>query len=729
MSNVYTFKVIKHGQVILRKQISNGTRKGMAATVLQAGPDVTYVFQSQDGASPIKKIITKKVGKDLHLTTEDGDINAPDIIIENYAEFEQNTAFATTLRSGGLSFFDTQSNGIFTSSLFGAESGITSLVASGAETTSFLSPLVLAGAGAVALIAAKSSSKSDTAAVPDANATALAKITSYGTTGTTATPTVNDYTEAGFKDVTSGNVSAINNAIASVKADSNAKVSDVVTAYLKILAEANGTNADATPNADPLLSDYQALGVQPLNTLTDAQKPNYLSLLNDIVKNRLVADIITVAKLSALSAMAEKIILIAAGNTGTTATTLTAADFQTMGLAVTIPNSMLMNAMEASANDGSSINSLAAIKAIDASYSKILAQADGIKANTSTAAKLTVADLTSLGLLSHYDATGTTNTGGAINGKAIGTGAQNASALNLLNDVMDGKTSTLVDTTAEINQLSILVDKVMDIASGATAASALTATDLSSLGLTGVTANNLQKIANQISATHSADGSAVDSLAELQTLVAKAVIQTYAEDQSVTSPAPTLQDYKDSGLTLATSPSVTWTENLKTGVNSVLATKHTYALVPDIALSFQAVLDEASNGASNTHADPTAAQYTMLLTTSHVLQGGTLGATTLASDNALSLMNDVVAHKSQLGVDTVSELEAYATAIDHIMNTAAAISTTNPVTLAELSTLGLNNTASANQATFNTNLRATLDSGADVHTWAQLQALINSSIS
>jgi len=63
MSNVYTFKVIKHGQVILRKQISNGTRKGMAATVLQAEPDVTYVFQSQDGASPIKKSSPKKSAK------------------------------------------------------------------------------------------------------------------------------------------------------------------------------------------------------------------------------------------------------------------------------------------------------------------------------------------------------------------------------------------------------------------------------------------------------------------------------------------------------------------------------------------------------------------------------------------------------------------------------------------------------------------------------------------
>jgi len=209
----------------------------------------------------------------LHLTTEDGDINAPEIIIENYAAFEQNTAFATTLRSGGLAFFDAQSNGLFTSSLFGTETGMTSLVASGAETTGFLSPLVLASAGAVALIAAKSSSKSNTSVTPDANAAVLAKITSYGATGTTATPTVNDYTEAGFKDVTSGNVSAINNAIATVKADSNAKVSGVVTAYLKILAEANGTNADATPNADPLLSDYETLGVQPLNTLTNAQNP------------------------------------------------------------------------------------------------------------------------------------------------------------------------------------------------------------------------------------------------------------------------------------------------------------------------------------------------------------------------------------------------------------------------------------------------------------------------
>ena len=722
MSNVYTLKVIKYGQVIQRKQISNGTRKGMAATVLQAEANVTYVLQAPDGENPIAKITTKQVGKDLHLTVEDGDIKQPQIIIEGYADFEQSTAFASALKLGGMAYFNAETGSLFSS---GAEAGTATLTAAGAETSSGISPWLWAAAGTVALAAAaKPSSKSDTTTA-DTSTAALSKLTTYAAAGTGTAPTASEYNDAGFKDVTTNNVGAFNSAITATKADSNIKVTAVVTAYSKILGEANGTSPDAT-STDPLLSDYQTLGVQLTNTLTDTQKTNYLSLLNDVVKGRLVADVNTVTKLNALSSIAEKAVLIAAGNTNST-TALTAADFQTIGLTLTIPNSMLINAIEASANDGSGISSLASIKAIDTAYTKISTAADGTKANAPTTAKLTVSDLTELGLLNNYDATGATGNGGTITGKAIGTGTQQTAALNLLNDVLDGKTAATLATAADINKISILVDKVMDAANGINT-SAVTATDLTSLGLTSVTTANLSKVIANISGTHntSTDGTAVDSLAELQTLVAKGVIQAYAEDQSNQVTAPTLQDYKDSGLA-----TTTWTENLKTGVNSVLVAKHNYSLVPDIALNYQAILDEATNGVANTHTNPTAAQYTsVLLTTGHVFEGGIVGNTANAQDNALSLLNEVVAHKTQLGVDTVAELESVATIVDHLINTTASTSTTtNLVTLSELTSLGLGNAgnsylANFNQTNFNSALRATVDTGAGIHLWSDLQTLV-----
>jgi len=384
-----------------------------------------------------------------------------------------------------------------------------------------------------------------------------------------------------------------------------------------------------------------------------------------------------------------------------------------------------MTAIEASNNDGSGINTLAAIKAMDTAYLKIAAATDGIKANAPSTAKLTEADLSELGLLTNYDSSGAT--GGTISGKAIGTGTQHGAALNLLNDVLDGKANGAIATAADVNKISLVIDKVMDVANGAAPSSTLTTSDFTNtLGITGVTTANLQKVIDNIAATHSSDGTLVDSVTELQSLVSKAVIETYANDQTGTVSAPTLQDYKDAAL----APTLTWSENLKTGVNSVLASKHSYALVPDIALSYDAILNEATNGITNTHSDPTAAQYTTLLTTNHVLAGGVLGASSNIHDNALSLMNEVVGHKSQLGVDTVSQLENLASIVDHLINTTSATTATNLITLSELTTLGLanagnSNLASFNQANFNTALRATLDTGADIHTWAQLQALVN----
>lgn len=695
----------------------------MAATVIQAEPNITYVLQAQDGEKPIAKLVTKRVGNDLHITTEDGDIQQPQIIIQNYAEHEPSTAFATTVKLGNLAYFNAESGSLFASH---AETDITTLTASGATGSVATSPWLWAAAGTAAIVAAQpKSTTNDTSTTSDTSA-ALSKITAYASTGTGTAPLASDYNNAGFFDINPTNVSAFNSAMAAVKADSSAKVNAVVAAYTKILTEANGTNADAT-STDPLLSDYQTLGVQPTNTLSEAQNANYLSLLNDIVKSHLIVDVSTVSKLNALSTIAEKVILIAAGNTSAT-TTLSAADFATMGLTLTIPNSLLISAIEASNNEGSGVNNLASIKAIDMAYAKISTAADGIKANAPSSAKLSVSDFSTLGLLINYDSNGVTGTTGT-DSKAMGNGAQKTAALNLLNDVLDGKTITAVATATDINKLSILVDKVMDTASGM-ATSALTVTDLVNLGLSSVSNTNLQKVINNIAASRSADGTAVDSLSELQALVGKAVVQAYAEDQSGQVAAPTLQDYKDSGLTNAAT--VTWTENLKTGVNSVLANKHNYALVADIALNYQSILNEATNGVVNTNANPTSAQYSsVLLTTNHVFEGGVLGATSTAHDNALSLMNEVIGHKAQLNIDTVSELEAIANIVDHLINTTAATTATNLITLSELTTLGLGNAgnsnlANFNQTAFNTALRNTADTGANIHSWAELQLLVNS---
>lgn len=386
------------------------------------------------------------------------------------------------------------------------------------------------------------------------------------------------------------------------------------------------------------------------------------------------------------------------------------------------------------------VNTTARLQAVVNAYAKIFAEADGTKANTLETAKLTTADVLTLGALSKYDAL-TGAIGGSTSAKALSSGAQSASALKLFNDVIDSRTISQVDTVVELNQLNIVVDKILDVAGGVTPTVALTAADFSLIGVTGVTSGtngNLTKVVASILATPSADGTLVDTLAELQAIASLAVVQDYSNYGTSAPTTPTALTYSaDLGFT-----DISNYANLANAVNSSLVLKHdgsiSLANVHQLALDFQSILNEATGGAINNNADPTAAQYeNVLVNTSHQFHGGRSGSLANLSSNALALLNDVVMHKSQFGVNSVSQLESVATVIDHIMLKAAlatgvsSINATN-VTFSELSNLGLNtngwNDTSYNSKIIavNTAIQNTDNTGLDVRTLDQLQALLNS---
>ena len=74
------------------------------------------------------------------------------------------------------------------------------------------------------------------------------------------TLSVDIYTTAGITGVTSDNIVSINSSLNTLlidgtKADTKIEVQAIVDSYNKILAEANGTTADATPNSDPTANE------------------------------------------------------------------------------------------------------------------------------------------------------------------------------------------------------------------------------------------------------------------------------------------------------------------------------------------------------------------------------------------------------------------------------------------------------------------------------------------
>lgn len=357
-----------------------------------------------------------------------------------------------------------------------------------------------------------------------------------------------------------------------------AQLQTLMAAYDKILTEANGSTPDADVTGNPTAADFAALGSNIGQAATSASA---LTMLVDVVGGLQRADVDTVAEINAIAATLDKVAAIAARPTGDTAMTLSAVELSRLGLSglsstgannqnvadllsVAIRDSEPADvdtlaelqtlvslqvlrvwasdsavtktaalptaedyvrigvrrddtagvAVPLSASDVTTLNSfvdnltdakldaLGEIQQLGAALFRVLNEANGTAADGNTAINPAADDYVALGVSGHA--------GSAAD-------ALHTSAARLLTDVVSTKTTTQVDTPAELNSLAASVDHVMDVAGGAPVA-ALTLNDLSSLGITGATTTNLTVVANSIQATAD-DGSAVDTLAELQTLV------------------------------------------------------------------------------------------------------------------------------------------------------------------------------------------------------------------
>ena len=721
MSNIYSLKLIKNGVTVQRKQIATGIGKGVVPLTLTAAADLTYVLQDESGAKPVIKIKTRLVGEDLYVVIDGTDEQNTHLILRNFADVQNSSALATTGKAGELVIFKANP----ATTLSGGAEAQTTWVAPGmddASLLSFSSPVVwLGGAALVAAVASGSSSSANSPSI-----TALAKINAYiNATGTAVVspPVLKDYADAGITGVLDNAMAtAINTALKPLGTATVATAQTVVDAYLKVWNKANGAEADNTTN-DPTAADYAQLGLTPL------PKSNAILLLNDIIKTRLTTDINTITKLNTYVSIANNIILTAAGNT----VSLTKDDFNTIGMPdLTAANaSSLVSAIAASATDGSGVSSVTQLKTISTAYQKILAQADGIKLNTTDANKIaTSADYKNIG---------------AVIGKAADSAnAQSGAALNLLNDVLDGLNNTAVDTVKKVNDLAAIVDKIMTLSTATSPATAtavgLKLSDLATLGVTGVNADNLAQVVEAIRLTQSANGAAVDSLKELQAAADLGVIMTYADTAPGVSAhvAPTLNQYISAGLlSVENGSQKAVTSNNLAAINSAVealasADVSSTAKLQAVVNACSKLLAAADGVKANTLdagrlsvADLQVIGALSAYDSTNGAIGGSATAKALGTGPqqtaALKLFNEVIDGRTSVQVDTVAELNQINIVVDKVMDVANG--SAPALSAADFTTIGIFGVTSGNLANVVTNIAAPLASdGTRADTLSELQA-------
>lgn len=776
----FQLRVIQNGRVVTRKHIAGLGKTD--ATVITAAPGQIFVVADTLGLQNAPSLRLKRVGSRLQVALENGNPDIPDLIIEGYFDHAglslvgaasdgrfvpyslaglvdvaaaplagaASPVAAPTMGepAGGATGLATTAP----AAPAGASSGVVSSSISSAPLIPGGETLVLAGLGALALMGAAGGGGGGSSNV-------ITKIQAFATDGTQAAPTVDDYKALAVTGVTDRNLGSINNAIDALSAadvDTKGKVQGVIDAYVKILAAANGPSPAAS-SANPTVDDYRAIGV---NLGAVGTQPAAFSLFNDVVANLSTSSVDTVAKLGGLAAVVAKVMALADGGNAT----LTVDDLALMGVGVSGSGAVngsnlagVVGAIRAAGGQGGvdtyaeltglitgiavllnysgdstqalptlshysglgitgvtaanlgAINSAmdtlapkdvdtkAKVQAIVDTYTKILAEANGTAADATPSAGPTVEDY-------------------ALIGADIGLGRTNAAALNLLNEVVGNLTTAAVDSVAEINALGVVVGKVMNLATGQP--NTLTLENLYLLGLPSsgpgaITASNFDVVIRSMA---NAGGQAVlDTYRELFGVASgMATVVNYANDSTQTP--PTLDQYRALGITGVTAANL---EAVNSAIDANTGTSvDAKAKIQALVDAYNFILAEANGSASDLtpEANPTAAQYSLL--------GANIG-TAASSPQALSLLNDGIANVQTTDVDTVGEINAIAAAAGAVISAAAGGAT---VTLSQLRLLGVSNLAGlslSNLQAIQSAIVATHDSGSDVDTVAELNAIVS----
>jgi len=347
----------------------------------------------------------------------------------------------------------------------------------------------------------------------------------------------------------------------------------------------------------------------------------------------------------------------------------TSADFEHMGMAGTDQQGTLTLANAALKTLPAALsNSIAAIRDIVQAAARVAALADGTAGNTTDANLPDAATYATLGVAT----------------------ALTPAAARVLGQVIDGKALHEVATTAMIESLATAALRVTQFAAGTNLAVPLTAQDFSTLGISGVTAENVGRLAGQLLAVPQSlidsgkVSGVVDTLAELRAIVALdlGTLQTlmnYAQGITPIDPAipaltePTLAQYAHPDLVAA---GAQVTADRLPAINSALrgvgvAGVDAWSKVAGLVKSYTVILNAADGAANGTPATlPTEADFQRVGVKS--LQNRfPSGSGDAARSNAVKLLAQAVDRSTAAEVDTSAELDTLADIASRIIRIAA----------------------------------------------------------
>ena len=529
------------------------------------------------------------------------------------------------------------------------------------------------------------------------NLSAIAQANSATSSG----PTLSDYAQAGMTGVTADNLAAINEilntgSINGTATDTAVKIQNSISSYNKIEAEANATGANPNGSQWLTVQDFANVGVS-------IGSGNARYLLNNTIANKTVADVNTVAEIAELARISEAVVAKSSG-TGT----LTSADLTTLGITnAAEANMALMNEVVARSIDGGTqVNTLSAVQTYMNKINVIVEEANGSAAD-STLANPAYADY--------------------LTAMTIGYVTNTPAFVNLMNDVVGTKTTSQIDTTAELQALGTAVKKIAPVVNGTT--NYILTSDLQALGV--VTnydsTTNLRFYVARMFANEADDGSTTDSVAELQAhldgwMTAQTNIQAAAEANNASS-AITYATYAKTGMTGVVEANVA-------AYNSALdsTSVHSYS-VDSLEGELQAMVSSYNNilTIANGSADdagvgytPTSSNYSAIGVTGFLNPDNVVRITSTISVN---LLNDIIRNKTADQVDTVDEIDALASAGMRILRQSTYYHLSPQVE--DFAKIGISGVTASNFTAVLNAIDATANDGSGVDTLAEIQAVIN----
>jgi len=585
-----------------------------------------------------------------------------------------------------------------------------------------------------------------------ASRASLTIISSYD--GSNTTPSESDFNTISVTGVSAANISAINTVVASLVSsatDSRAEIQAIVDTYVAIL---NG--ADGQANSGLMLSaaQYQNIG------LADIANTAQANLLNSIIDASTTSEVDSLAELQTLANIVARLAVTAAG--GNAAPALTPAELALIGVAgVTASNlSSVLAAITATADNGSGIDSFAKLQAVvdtgianarDASQAIISSYSGsnttptladfenigvtGVSSTNITAVNTFIAVMPASdtdaqpevqALVDAYakvltSANGVADGGASLSAAefaALGLSTVDAGGeVSLLNDLIDRQATTAVDSYSELAAMASRVTRLMNEAAGVAASPALTTSDLAALGITGVTAENLAEVLAVIRASAD-DGSAIDTMSELQTLVTAAVVLSRQNaldiisryDGTSATTTPTLANYANAEVSGAFASNLT---SLNSAFAEITETdSNTTASIQGVVTGYIAIL-QGADGLSDGDISLVASDYIAM----HLTRVDTAGKA--------NLLNEIFDRSATSQVDTYSELQAISDVVADIFLVSTGAQAQLPLTAARLALIGISGATSDNIALLIAAIANTSDDTLGVDSLTEIQAIAN----